>query len=310
MKKTLLLIFLLFLTSCFSAEKKLQNQFSIPPKYKQEFKSALDSLESGRYQLAIEGFESVARKQKTGHLKWSALFNAGSAYLHLGKCQKSKSVLSELVQQVDDDYKFKPQILLQLHYSYECLSEPRKALAVLKDVDKRRALLGDEVRLVEIPARFSILYVQIKNDNQALHFQNLALKGLKTIKSSIKDTDVLARTAAKLFHIMGRSRVHEKHLKIREYLLALPYHQIYLTQSFLLSDSVWAPQSKAELKNLYSKLWPAYKKLPANQKKTYKNKIIQSINNFQKIARDSHSKELENLLSSIVKKALVMMKND
>ncbi len=310
MKNILLLIFLLFLPSCFSSEKKIKNQWPIPSKYKQEFKSALDSLESGRYQLAIEGFESVAGKQKTGHLKWSALFNAGSAYLQLGQCDKSKSVLSELAQQVDDDYKFKPQILLQLHYSYECLNEPHKALAVLKDVDKRRAFLSDEVKLVEIPARFSILYAQIKNDNQALRFQNLALKGLKTIKSSIKDSAVLAETASKLFYVMGKSRVHEQHLKIHEYLLTLPYHQIYLTQSFLLSDSVWAPQSRTELQRLYSKLWPAYKKLPAHQKKTYKNKIMQSINNFQKIARDSQSKELENLLSAIVKKALVVMKND
>ncbi len=310
MKNILLLIFLLFLSSCSSADKKSQMAYSIPPKYKREFKSALDNLESGRYELAIKGFESIARKQKTGHLKWSALFNAGSAYLELNKCHKAKAVLSELAKQVDNDYNFKPQILLQLHYSYECLNEPRKALAVLKNVDKRRVSLEEEVRLVEVPARFSILYAQIKNDNQALRFQSLALKGLQTVKSAIKDEVTLKRTASKLFYIMGHSRVYEQHIKIHEYLLALPYHQIYLTQSFLLSDSVWTPQSKKELESLYSKLWPAYKKLSASQKKMYKNKIIQSINNFQKIAHDSHSKELENLLSSIVKKALVMMKND
>ena len=310
MKKTLLSIFLLFFNSCSSADKRPQNQFSAPPKYKKEFQSALDNLESGRHRLAIEGFESVARKQKTGHLKWSALFNAGSAYLRLGQCDKSKSVLSNLAKQVDDDYNFKPQILLRLHYSYDCLSDPHKALAVLKEADKRRSVLADEVKLVEIPARFSILYAQTGDDSQALRWQNLALQGLKTVKSSIKDGAVLTRTAAKLFYIMGRPYTHHQHLKIHEYLLALPYHQIYLTQSFLLSDAVWTSQSQKELENLYSKLWPAYKKLPANQKKTYKNKIIQSISNFQKIAHDSHSKELEDLLSSIVKKALVMMKND
>ena len=310
MKNILLLIFLLLLNACSSADKRSQQKLSIPPKYRMEFKSALDNLESGRYQMAIEGFEAIAKKQKSGHLKWSSLFNAGSAYLKLQKCHKSKTVLSNLIKEVDDNYNFKPQILLQLHYSYECLNEPRKALAVLKDVDKRKSSLSEEVRLVEIPARFSILYAQIKNNNQALFFQNLALTGLQTIKSAIKDEGTLKRIASKLFYIMGHSRVHEQHIKIHEYLLALPYHQIYLTQSFLLSDSVWSPQSKEELKKLYSKLWPAYKKLPANQKKMYKSKIIQSINNFQKIAHDSHSKELENLLSSIVKKALSMMKND
>ena len=310
MKKVLLLGFLLFLNSCSSAGKRTEKELSIPPKDRREFKTALDNMENGRYKLAIEGFESVAKKQKTGHLKWSALFNAGSAYLKLHKCRKSKAVLSNLVKQVNDDYDFKAQILLQLHYSYECLNEPRRALAVLKNVEKRRSFLRDEVKLVEIPARFSILYAQIKNNNQALFFQDLALKGLQTIKSSIKDEATIKRTASRLFYIMGHSRVHERHIKIHEYLFALPYHQIYLTQSFLLSDSMWAPQSKKELESLYSKLWPAYKKLPANQKKMYKSKIIQSINNFQKIAHDSHSKELENLLSSIVKKALVVMKND
>ena len=310
MKNILLLIFLMSLSACSSVDKSSQKAMSIPPKYKREFKSALDNMESGRYQLAVKGFEAIAKKQKTGHLRWSSLFNAGSAYLKLKKCHKSRAVLSKLAKEVDDDYNFKTQILLQLHYSYECLNEPRKALAVLKDVDKRKSSLSEEVKLVEIPARFSILYAQIKNNNQALFFQNLALNGLQTVKSSIKDEVTLKRIASKLFYIMGHSRVHEQHIKIHEYLMALPYHQIYLTQSFLLADSVWSPQSKEELRNLYSKLWPAYKKLPANQKKLYKSKIIQSINNFQKIAHDSHSKELEDLLSSIVKKALNMMKND
>lgn len=310
MKKNLLLIFLLFVVSCSSTGKNLQNTHTVHPRYKKKFKSALDNLESGRYQQAIAEFTALAKKQKAGHLKWSALFNAGSAYLKLKKCPEAKNLLSRLVKQVSDDYNFKAQILLQLHYSYECLNEPHKALAVLKSTDERKSSLSEEVRLVEIPARFSILYAQIKNKKQALFFQNLALKGLKTVKSDIKDEATLKRTASKLFYVMGHSKVHEKHIKIHEYLLALPYYQIYLTQSFLLSDGVWSFQSENELKGLYSKLWTAYKKLPVHQKKIYKNKIIQSINNFQKIAHDSHSKELENLLSSIVKKALDVMKND
>lgn len=309
MKNTLLFVFLLLLGSCSSAGKKSHQQLS-NTKYQKEFKSSLENMESGRYRLAIEGFTAIAKKQKTGHLKWSSLFNAGSAYLKLKKCHKSKTIFSDLIKQVSDDYNFKVQILFQLHYSYECLNEPRKALAVLKNVDKRKSSLSEEVRLVEIPARFSILYAQLRNKNQALFFQNLALKGLQTIKSAVRDEATIKRKASKLFYIMGHSRVHEQYIKISEYLMALPYHQIYLTQSFLLSDSVWSPQSEKELKSLYSKLWPAYKKLSANQKKLYKNKIIQSINNFQKIAHDSHSKELEKLLSSIVTKALNMMKND
>ena len=310
MKKILVLIFLLFTVSCSSTGKKMRQTTAVSPQYKRDFKSALDYLETGRYRQAAEGFTNLAKKQKSGHLKWSALFNAASAYLKLGQCRQSQTVLSDLVQQVDDDYNFKAQILLQLHYSYECLSEPHKALAVLKNADKRKSSLSEEARLVEIPARFSILYAQIKNKSQALFFQNLALEGMKTVKSAIKDEILLKRTASKLFYVMGHSRVNKQHIKIHEYLLALPYHQIYLTQSFLLSDSVWSLQSKKELKSLYSKIWPAYKKLPSRQKKMYKSKIIQSINNFQKVARDSRSKELESLLSSIVKKALTVMKND
>jgi len=309
MKNTLLFVFLLLSSSCSSAGKKSHQTF-LNAEYQKEFTSALNNMESGRYRLAIEGFTALAKKQKAGHLKWSSLFNAGSAYLKLKKCHKSKTVFSDLIEQVDDDYNFKAQILLQLHYSHECLNEPHKALAVLKNVDKRKSSLSEEVRLVEIPARFSILYAQLKNNNQALFFQNLALNGLQTIKSAVRDEAVIKMKASKLFYIMVHSRVNEQYIKINEYLMALPYHQIYLTQSFLLSDSVWSPHSERELKNLYSKLWPAYKKLSAHQKKTYKNKIIKSINSFQKIARDSHSKELEKLLSSIVKKALDMMKND
>ena len=308
MKKTFLLIFLLIAVSCSSIEQKPQKTLSVSPQYKREYKSALENMESGRYQLAVEGFTALAEKQKNGPSKWSALFNVGSAYLKMRKCRQSKKVLSDLVKQVDDDYNFKGRIFLQLHYAYECLSESRKALVELKNADKKKSTLSEEVSRVEIPARFSILYAQLKANSQALFFQNLALKGLHTIKSAIKDEATLKRTASKLFYIMGHSQVHEEHIKINEYLLALPYHQIYLTQSFLLSDPVWSAESKKELKKLYNKLWPAYKKLSDNQKKIYRGKIIQSINNFQKIARDSRSQELEDLLSSIVSKALTKMK--
>ena len=57
---------------------------AVPPQYKREFKSALDHLESGRYQQAIEDFTNLAKKQKTGHLKWSALFNAGLSLFKAG----------------------------------------------------------------------------------------------------------------------------------------------------------------------------------------------------------------------------------
>ena len=297
MKHLAFFLFCLSIASCTSAGKKTGSDSAVPAKYQKAFKTALNDLENEQYESAIKGFKNIAQKEEQGFLHLSALFNVGSAYQKLKKCNDAQKVFSEISEKSKEDSIFKVQSLMQLHYAHECLGEPEKALNALKLAVKKEDQLNETSRLVEVPARLSILYAQMKQDSQSLVFRDKAFEGIKKIKSPIKDKRIVAQTAAKLFFIMGQSLVHPDSIKMNQYLLALPHYQIYLIQSYLLEDPLWSPQAKKELKSLYEKLWLAYKKLPKNKKMRHKNQIIKVIGDFQKIAKSSHSPKLNKFLS-------------
>ena len=158
--------------------------------------------------------------------------------------------------------------------------------------------------MVEIPARLSIIYAQLDDHIQSMKFQNQAFNGIKKIKSPIKDPALLKSKGSEFFFIMGRSFSNPSYVSIKPYLLALPLHQIYLIQSFLLQDSFWSPLAKQELINLYEILWAVYKKIPKNQKSLYKNKITKLMGDLQRIALESENSQLNKLKTKIIDTAL------
>ena len=311
------LFFCFFIGSCSTGEKKSSSKLLEPSSAeKEEFQKALKYMENEHYKLAAEKFLDLSQRkaQKNPEHEYesffysSARFNAGLSYFQIKECLKAKNIFTDLISKSDKNYKFKAQAFLYLHYSYDCLHEPHQALSALKNAEGRKKSLNEETQEVEIPARFSILYAQLKNKKQALMFQNRALNGLKKIKSPVKDPVILKQKASKLFYLMGRNYIKTSHISMDQYLLALPYHQVYLAQAFLLSDPVWSVESQKELENIYEKLWKAFQKIPREKKGVYKTKIIRILNNFQKMAQESQSKELEEILSDIVQKARSAMK--
>ena len=260
-------------------------------------------MEAGRYEGAIQGFESLIAKHKKGMIYESALFNIASAYQKSNQCEKSKEIFSKLLKIVDNKSFLKLQALVQLNYSHECLGETRQALLTLQQVDKKKSKMDDISRMVEIPSRFSLLYFQSGNESQGILFRDRALDGIKKIKSSIKDPAIVDQTAGRLFYIMGQSFVRAESIQMKEYLLALPHHQMYLIQSYLLNNPAWSPQARKQLVELYEKLWLAYKKLPSKKKSLWQSQIAHTLNDFQNIARESHSSSLNKIFSSIQSKA-------
>lgn len=294
-----------FLLSCRSTNR-LESS-SITKKYKNKFNRALRHLENKRYSQAAADFQALAgQTKKNSHdiTHWSVLFNLGSAYEGLKNCKKAEDIFSRLLSKIKDDTAFEVRSLLRLHYAYECLGQPEKALTALQSADQKSYKLPLSSRLVEIPARFSILYAQLNDHVQSMKYQNQTFDGIKKIKSPIKGSLLIKRKGAELFFIMGRSFARPSYISLKPYLLALPLHQIYLIQSFLLQDPLWSPLAKEELINLYEKLWISYKKLPKNQKPLYKNKITKALGDLQRIALESENSKLNKLKTKIIDKAL------
>ena len=299
----------LFLISCRSTHTPHPGMLS--DQYKNSFSIALKHLENARYSQAIKGFSALVHQTKNipqDIAHWSALFNLGSAYEKMKNCKKSEEIFSDLSAKIKNDNAFLARTLLRLHYAYDCLSQPEKALVTLKDVEQKAHTLSELTRAVEIPARFSILYAQLDNLTSSMKFQNIAFQGIKKIKSPIKDPQLLIKKGAEIFYIMGRSFSSLRHIQLKYYLQALPIQQIYLIQSFLLSDPFWTPLAQKELFLIYENLWKVYKRLPKNQKSLYKNKITKSLGDLQRIALESESSELNKIKTQIVDATLAQIK--
>ena len=304
-KTTLLCSLTLCLISCSTASKEAsEKDHNAAQKYNSEFKKSLTFMENGQFSDAIQSFQSILDQQiPPGPFKWSVLFNIGSSYLRSEKCLSAKKTLQDLASQTNSKYKFRGQVLLQLHYTHECLGETHQALAVLANVEKESSGLSEKIRWIEIPSRYSILNASIGNKKQALFYQNKALEGLKKLKQPIRDKNILNQMASLNFYIMGRSFAHPSHIQTERLLNALPYHQLYLVQSFLVADSTWAPIVKKEIHKLYQTVFASYKKVPFNKKSLYKGPLMKSLNTFQKIANESQNKELKKISSLIIKQS-------
>ena len=301
------IVILLLFVSCSSLQSDKTaptDLVSASPKHKKEFENALNDLENKRYESAGRKFKALAKKHSSGPIYRSALFNAASAFEKLKKCQKSESILSHLLDTVKKEPAFSARVLLRLSYSYECLGQIHQALSALKSLEENKQYLPLSTREVEIPARFSLLYAGLGDEKKALSHQNMALSGLKTVKTPIRDPVLLNQTAGKLFYIMGRSMTRTDRLQLKHYLKALPYQQIYLAQSIILSDPVWSVKSARELSQLYRKLWQVYKKKSVNEKLRHKNKISKALSKLQQISKESEHTKLKKIINVIVSKSI------
>ncbi len=305
MKIILIYFITLWMLACSTAAKKASREDRIASiKYNSEFQKALSFMEDQQFDLATQGFQSILDERiPEGSFKWSILFNIGVSYLLNKDCPKAKKNLQDLASQTNPQYKFRGQILLQLHYAHECLGETHQALAVLNNTKKERPQFSEEEQWIEIPSRYSILHASLGNKKKALMYQNKALQGLKKLKQPIKNKKVLNKMAAKNFYIMGRSFVQASYINLDHFLNALPYHQIYLAQSFLISESTWTDLARKEINELYKKVFIAYNKIPFNKKSLYKSHLMKALNDFRKIANESHNRDLKKTLSHIVQQS-------
>lgn len=269
---------------------------------RENFDIHLKQLENNQFKKAAYGFEAIAQSTKKGPNQWASLFNASVGFLQIDQCQRAKVYLKQLLSNQKLFDAFKAPAYVQLHYAHTCLDETAQAIEALHKANSVSKNLSETARLVEVPGRLSILYIQSNNIKKALYYQNQALDGIRLLKASMKGQSLIETEVSKLFYIIGRYAESSSVRNLHNFLLALPYHQLYLTQSFIISRSRWPAKSKQELISLYEKLWQSYKKLPAKRRRGYKKQILSTLESFEKISKESKSNKLRLLSRQIIKK--------
>lgn len=146
-------------------------------------------MENERYNQAIKGFETLIEQlkdQEKNMTYWSVLFNLGSTYENTQQCQKAEKTYQKLLSLIEHNSTFEAQTLLRLHYVYDCLGQLEKSLTFLKDADKKSHKLNKISQLVEIPARFSILYMQLNKKMSLLTTKIKLLVESKNLNHPLK----------------------------------------------------------------------------------------------------------------------------
>lgn len=298
-----------FLVSCSSLKKGEQGrELKTSPISEQDmslFEKAFKDLGNKQYTSAIPIFEKLAEKYRGQDLEWTSLYNLANAYKELNQCEKAESIYQRLMPLVDKHSQLKSHIYLSLSYVYECLGQAENTLITLKQGLQYTSAHSKDIHLIEYPARLTLAYIRMDEDQMGLKMQKTLYANMEMIKKTFRISSAADKNFSKYFYIIGRSHIRPSSIKLHSFLKMLSYYQTYLTQSILLNAGQWSDESKAELENIYNKMWIALKK--EKKKKIYKTEIKKKLKALEDIARSSKNDTLFSTYTKIRLKTLSLL---
>ena len=287
--KFVLFAMLFFLLSC----KSIQNhQILLSPQEVEVLTQASNHVQKREFKKAAKLYDMLLKTARDERIKSIILFNLGSVYRDLGRCETSIYRYRELLEYVFDQKQFKARTLLEISHSYECLGKLKLSLFSLKDIGSIRQSLSLPVNLAIYPARLGIAYAYSGKSLRADQYKSLALNGILQLKTRYSSEEKLNEELSSFFYLMGRSHIKTKHLDKKAFLRAFPYHHLYLWQALFIQDTVWSSLAQKELTLLYKKLKLAVKskKIPSIYKENIKQNF-KDIENLLKKEKNSKLKE-------------------
>ena len=306
MKLIPLSLFLIIFSNCTSLRttdtKRPEN---VDPKDIMLFETAFKDLGEGHYTRVIPILKELSQKYPGYDLEWLALYNLASAYKELNQCEKAKNIYRSLPDKTKAAPQLLPRIFLNLAYTYECLGKPVQTLIALKTGMKHTQYLPDESRLMEYPARLSLAYFRMNEQKTGEQLQQQTYKNLEILKKSFRITEATDKNFSRYFYTMGRSHILPDVIELKSFLKMMPYYQVYLSQSLLLSAGKWSAKAERELGNLYRKMWLQLKK---QKNKTHYNQSVRKVlNDLRSIARNGKSKKILTIYTTLRKKTMDIM---
>jgi len=255
MKLIQLSLFFIILSNCSSLRTADTGKTeSIDPKDIMLFEATFKDLGEGYYTRVIPILKDLIKKYPGYDLEWLALYNLASAYKELSQCEKAKNIYLSLPAKTRTAPQLLPRIFLNLAYTYECLGKPEQTLIALKTGMKYAHYLPDESRLMEYPARLSLAYFRMNEQKTGEKLQQQTYNNLEILKTSFRITEATDKNFSRYFYTMGRSYILSNVIELKSFLKMMPYYQMYLSQSMLLSAGEWSIKSERELGNLYRKM--------------------------------------------------------
>ena len=299
----------IFLTSCTSLKKgnssSVSKSANIDPQDITLFEEAFKNLGEENYARALPIFEKLAKKYQGWDLEWAALYNMASSYKELKQCERAENIYQTLLSRKNLPLHLKPHIYLSLSYTYECLGQKTNTLIALREGRQYLNHLPVDIRLIEYPARLSLAYIRMDEDQTGLKMQKQVYQNLEIVKKTFRISSAADKNFSQYFYIIGRSYIRTDHIQLHQFLKMFLYYQAYLTQSVLLNSGKWSIKAERELGDLYRKMWVALKK--QKNKKVYQPSVKKVLNQLKNIERNSKDKRIRYIYLNLRKKTLAYL---
>ena len=253
---------------------------------------ALLFMKTKEYLTGAKIYDELSQSLKDKSTKNFMLFNAGVAYKEAGQCKKALSRFCRLLDYSLKQASFKARGLIEISYIYECLGKDELAFLSLKDAEKHLSSLPWILSQVIHPARLAIAHARLGQTATAEHYRSLSLTRVLQSKTAFSSEKELNEQVSRMFYLMGRSYIQEKHIKPPSFFKAFSYHQLYLLQSLFLKDKTWSKLAEKELSFLFDKLIFSLSKSKNKQK--YEKELRETIREAQILIQKEKSKKWEN----------------
>ena len=260
----------------------------------EQFRQMDQALSFSQNQEFLKGaaiYDQLFHTLKNKSAKILVLFNSGVAYKEAGHCDKALLRYRKLLDQAVKGSLFKARGLIEISYAYECLGKDELAFISLKDADPGLNSLPWTLSQLVYPARLAIAQARLGKVAKANYYRDLSLERVLQSKTVFSSEKELNDTISRMFYIMGRSYVQQKHIRSGAFFMAFPYHQIYLLQSLFLRHKIWSEFATKELDLLFEKLIFTLLKIEDRQK--YKKHLSEALTDAHVLIKKEKSKKWE-----------------
>lgn len=232
----------------------------LPEGMPKPFHKALRSLEEGRYEEALQTLDGFIRDEPTSSYTQAAQLNAGRALEGLERWSEAIERYRGVVVACEGIApKLQAVTLYRLSFSHEARGDDQQAVAVLTDLEKRKAHLPLEIARAELPARLASAYARAGNFEKALDYYKIAERGITQMKGVVLyEEEVIPDWLPRTLYFMGTLASRGVSWEDFESTVRpFAYGQIYLLEAAEFGKDPWSTRASQDLMAAYRDMWRA-----------------------------------------------------
>lgn len=222
----------------------------------QWLKEADGFFEKKDYKSSLEKYESFIQKNPQSIFLVQAHLGLARNYMALLQWQKAiDSFRSILRLTIEKQPELVAESLYSMSYCYEMLGEELKLFTTLKDTEKLRQHLSDEIRLAELPARLASAYYKSGDEITADRYFQEADQGMAQIKAQKGDKISKSWISKTYFQMGGMISSQLSSNNLKAHIESLGKMQLFTLKAVEENGEPWSDRAADNIRRNYMDIW-------------------------------------------------------